>query len=164
MANDEGKKKKDLGKILGLAFVALDIIVVGIGAFLVFTSTIGYEKPSRTNEELDKELVEFEKSLRNNPIMYTMEEFNTNLEGLPRRFIRLKMSLEMLDEEGYEEVIGLGAEARDSVVKILNTKQYQDVDSVQGKLHLKNQITSQINGFLQRGVVKNVYFSDFVVQ
>ncbi len=164
MAEEEKQEEKDLGKLLGLAFVVIDIVVVGVGAFLVFISTIGHVNPSISNEELNKEIVEFEKTLQNNPIMYTMDTFNTNLEGVPRRFLRVQVSLEMLDEEGYEEVLGLGAEARDSIVKILNTKQYKELDSVQGKLHLKNQITAQVNSFLHRGVVKNVYFSDFVVQ
>ena len=70
----------------------------------------------------------------------------------------------MLDEEGYEEVINLGPEARDSIVRILNEKRFGDVETVQGKLHLKNQIASELNVFLQQGVVKNVYFSDFVIQ
>ena len=164
MAEEEKKEQKDLGKILGLAFVLLDLVVVGVGAFLVYSATLGYEKPSVSNEELNKELIEFQKSLQNKPILYSMETFNTNLEGIPRRFLRIKVNLEMLDEEGYEEVINLGAEARDSIIKILNNKQFKELDSVQGKLHLKNQITAQINGFLQRGVVKNVYFSEFVVQ
>ena len=164
MAEEAVKEGKDLGKLLGLVFVVVNLVVVGLGAFMVYSSTIGYKKPSVSNEELNKEIEEFQKTLRNNPIMYTMDTFNTNLEGVPRRFLRVQVSLEMLDEEGYEEVIGLGAEARDSIVKILNTKRFNDLDSVQGKLHLKNQITAQINGFLQRGVVKNVYFSDFVVQ
>ena len=164
MAEEEKKSERDLGKLLGLAFVVLDLIVMGLGTFFVYSATVGYEKASVTEAELNKELIEFQKSLQNNPIIYSMETFNTNLEGIPRRFLRIKINLEMLDEEGYEEVINLGAEARDSIIKLLNNKRFKDLDSVQGKLHLKNQITAQINGFLQRGVVKNVYFSEFVVQ
>jgi flagellar FliL protein len=164
MAEEKETKHKNLGQILGMVFIIGNLAGVFGGAYLVYVSTIGYKYPSRSNEDLNKELIEFQKSLQKNPIMYTMEQFNTNLEGVPRRFVRMQLSLEMLDEEGYEEVIGLGAEARDSIVKLLNTKRFEDVESVQGKLHLKNQITAQINSFLQRGVVKNVYFSDFVVQ
>ena len=61
-------------------------------------------------------------------------------------------------------MISLGAEARDAIVRILNTTVYTEVETVQGKLHLKNRIISQLNGFLDKGVVRNVYFSDFVVQ
>jgi len=164
MAEEKKPKKKDLGKILVMAFVILDLLVVGVGAFLVYSSTIGYEYPSVSESELNKELIEFRKSLQMKPVFYSMAVFNTNLEGIPRRFIRLEVNLEMLDEEGYEEVINLGAEARDSIVRILNSKKFNDLESVQGKLHLKNQITAQLNGFLQQGVVKNVYFTEFQVQ
>ena len=164
MAEEQEKPKRDFGKLLGLIFVVVNLIAVGFGAFLVYSSTIGYVKPSVSEEELNKEMVEFRKSLENKPIVYTMDTFNTNLEGVPRRFVRVKVNLEMLDEEGYEEVIGLGPEARDAIVHILNQKKFSDVETVQGKLELKNQITAKVNGFLKRGVVKNVYFSDFVVQ
>lgn len=164
MAEEKETKHKNIGQLLGMAFMVCNLVCISGGAYLVYISTIGYKNPSKSNEDLNKELIEFQKSLQNNPIMYTMDQFNTNLEGVPRRFVRMQISLEMLDEEGYEEVISLGAEARDSIVKILNTKKFDEVESVQGKLHLKNQITAQINSFLQHGVVKNVYFSDFVVQ
>ncbi|MCB0363861.1 MAG: flagellar basal body-associated FliL family protein [Bdellovibrionaceae bacterium] len=166
MAEEEGSKKpkKDMGKILTLAFMVVNLGVLGGGAFLVYSSTLGHKPAVSTEEELNKELVEFRKSLQQNPVMYTMETFNTNLDGVPRRLIRMELSLEMLDEEGFEEVISLGAEARDAIVRILNTTVYTEVETVQGKLHLKNRIISQLNGFLDKGVVRNVYFSDFVVQ
>ncbi len=164
MAEVSPKKPVDMGKILGFVFMAINLVVLGGGAFLVYTSTIGYHTPMISEDELDKELNDFRKSLQNDPIVFAMDTFNTNLEGVPRRFIRIKVNLEMLDEEGFEEVIDLGAEAKDSIVRILNEKRFMDLESVQGKLQLKNQIIAKVNSFLKRGVVKNVYFSDFVVQ
>jgi len=166
MAEEEGdnKLKKDVGKILTRAFLGLNLVVLAGGSFLVFSSTLGYKPAVSTEEDLNKELVEFRKTLQQKPVFYTMNTFNTNLDGIPRRLIRMEVNLEMLDEEGFEEVISLGAEARDAIVRILNTTIYTDVETVQGKLHLKNRIISQLNGFLDKGVVRNVYFSDFVVQ
>ena len=131
---------------------------------MVFSSTLGYQQPVSTEEDLNRELVELRKTLQQKPVFYAMGTFNTNLDGIPRRLIRLDVSLEMLDEEGFEEVISLEAEARDAIVRILNATMYADVETVQGKLHLKNRIISQFNYFLDKGVVRNVYFSDFVVQ
>lgn len=161
----EAKKKKfNLSKLLGVLFVLANLAIMGGGVYLVYISTLGYTPPKSTNEELDKEMADFQKSLQGKPVLYSMDPFHTNLEGVPRRFIRLQMTLEMLDEEGYEEVINLGPEARDSVMKVLNRKTYQELDTVQGKLRLKNEIVAQLNSFLDRGVVRNVYFSDFAVQ
>lgn len=166
MAEAEGQAgpARDMGKILTMIFIVVNFIGIGTGAYLVFSSTLGYQPKVTHNAELDKELQEFRKSIQKKPVIYSMETFNTNLDGIPRRLVRMEMSLEMLDEEGFEEVFSLGAEARDAIVRILNSTGYAELETVQGKLHLKNRIIAELNGFLDKGVVRNVYFSDFVVQ
>jgi flagellar protein FliL len=156
--------KKDLSAILGLAFAAFNLAVLGVGSFMVYKSTIGHQTKSTTEIEAQRELASFEEKLTNGPVIFSLEPFNANLGGVPRRLIRMEVSLEMLDEQGFEEVVELGAQARDSIMKILNNKSFGEVETVQGKLHLKNQIITQLNSFLDKGVVQNVYFSDFVIQ
>lgn len=156
--------KKDFKKILSFAFIGLNLSVLGAGLYLVYASTLGYTSPELSNAEAERELASFEESLRGSPVLYTMEPFNTNLDGVPRRLIQVELSLEMMDEEGYEEVIGIVPQARDSINRILNAKNFSDVETVQGKLHLKNQIVGELNNSLKKGVVKNVYFSKLVVQ
>src|SRR5579871_3048780 len=151
-------------KLMTFLFMGMNLLVLGVGAYLVYVSTLGVENKKISNEEAERELETFEKSLRGDPVLYTMAPFNTNLDGLPRRLVRLELSLEMMDEEGYEEVIGIVPQARDSIMRILNSKTFSDVETVQGKLHLKNQIVAELNSTLKRGVVKNVYFSELVVQ
>jgi flagellar FliL protein len=158
------KPKRDMGKLLGFAFAGLNILGLGAGVYMVFINTLGYTPPSQKDADLQREVASFEEKLKEGPVTYTLDPFNTNLSGVPRRLIRVEMNLEMLDEEGFEEVIKLGAGARDGIVRILNGKSFDELESVQGKLELKNQIITQINGYLDKGVVKNVYFSDFVVQ
>lgn len=158
------KPPRDMKKIFSLLFAVVNIAVLGGGAYLVYASTLGHEDKKLSNEQAERNLASFEESLRGNPVLYTMQPFNTNLEGVPRRLIRLDLSLEMMDEEGYEEVIGISPQARDSVMRILNGKTFNDVETVQGKLHLKNQIISELNQSLKKGVVKNVYFNELVVQ
>lgn len=157
-------KGRDLKKLMGFVFIALNVCALGLGSFLVYSATLGHHAAVLKEEQAKLEVEEFEKSLRDDPVLFTLDSFNTNLDGVPRRLIRLEVALEMLDEEGFEEVVGLGPQARDAVVRIINSKSYADLDSVQGKLHLKSQIASELNDILAQGVVKNVYFSNFVVQ
>ena len=159
-----GKPGKNMKKLFTLGFAVMNLAVLGAGAYLVFLSTLGVEHKKLSNVEAERSLASFEESLRGNPVLYTMAPFNTNLEGVPRRLIRLDLSLEMMDEEGYEEVIGITPHARDSIMRILNGKAFNDVETVQGKLHLKNQIITDLNQSLKKGVVKNVYFNELVVQ
>ena len=156
--------KRDLTKMLTVAFMVLNIAGVGAGAFLTYLATIGHEYPSANEASLSSQLDDFRASLQKDPVIVKLDTFNTNLDGVPRRLIRTTVNLEMLNDEGFEEVINLGPQARDSIVKILNAKTFADVETVQGKLHLKNEIISQVNSFLGHGVVRNVYFTDFAIQ
>ncbi|MGE0526753.1 MAG: flagellar basal body-associated protein FliL [Bdellovibrionales bacterium] len=165
MADEASNKPpRDFKKILTFAFMGVNLAGLGLGAYLVYSATLGVESKSISNEMAERELAAFEESLRGDPVLYTLAPFNTNLEGVPRRLVRVELSLEMMDEEGYEEIITITPQARDSIVRILNGKTFSDVETVQGKLHLKNQIVAELNSALKKGVIKNVYFSELVVQ
>jgi flagellar FliL protein len=155
---------RNLQKLFGFIFAGLNLAGLGVGAYLVYASTLGVKVTATTEKEAKVEMQKFQDSLRGDPVVYTMPTFNTNLDGVPRRLVRLEVNLEMLDEEGFEEVINKAPQAQDSINRILNNKTFNDVETVQGKLHLKNQIIADLNGFLEKGVVKNIYFSQFVVQ
>jgi flagellar FliL protein len=165
MADEQSAKpKRDFKKILTYGFVALNLSVLGAGSYLVYVSTLGVQERALSNEQAERDLASFEETLRGDPVLYTMSPFNTNLDGVPRRLVRMEVSLEMMDEEGYEEVIGEVPHARDSIMRIMNGKTFSDVETVQGKLQLKNQIVAELNSTLKKGVVKNVYFNELVVQ
>jgi flagellar FliL protein len=167
MAEEKAESAKppvNVKKILSLLFAVVNMVVVGGGAYLVYASTLGHKTPAALDEDLNKEMVEFRKTLDEPAIMYNMDSFNTNLEGLPRRFVRVEMSVEMHNKEGFEELVTLGGQGRDAIMRILNGKHFEDIDSVQGKLKLKNDIIAYLNDNLKRGVVKNVYFTKFQVQ
>lgn len=157
-------KKRDVRKILSIAFTLLNFLIVGGGAYLVYAGTLGHEYQSTTNNELMREIASLRASLQTKPVIYQLDAFNTNLEGLPRRFIRLEMAVEMYDQEGFEEIVTSGGETRDSIMRIVNSKRLQDIDTVQGKLALKSELMAKINQQLNRGVVKDLYFTKFQVQ
>lgn len=162
--NNAAAPAKDPGKMLQMVFIAVNMLVMLGGTFFIYMQTLGHKEPVTYNEDAKKQLEIFEESLRKDPVLYTMDTFNTNLDGVPRRLVRVEITLEMLDAEGFEEVIDMGAVGRDAIVRILNAKSFDQLESVQGKLHLKNQIIAQLNSFMKEGVVRNVYFNDFVVQ
>lgn len=159
------KKKFDLAKILGFVLIAGNFAVVGGGAYLTYQNTMGY-KPAVLREPAAIEQLKAEREAGGQKvdINYTLPPFTVNLAGNPRRLVRVEMTLEMLDEEGFEEVVQLNPAARDAIVRILNAKEFKDVETIQGKLFLKDQIAVTLNQHLKTGVVKDIFFSDFVVQ
>jgi flagellar FliL protein len=173
----ENQEKKPEGKKLPIAlimqavFAIVNLGVTGLGAFWVYSATIGWHAPQITEDGLAAQRAAEEQKLaatgsETGPLVYTMDKFTVNLAGEPKRTIRLEVNLEMLGKEGFEEVINSDnrAKARDSIVRILNDKTFGDLESIQGKLFLKDRIATDINALLDKGVVKDVYFSEFVVQ
>lgn len=164
----DGKKKSlNMGLIMTIAFAVLNLAVMGGGAYLVYASTIGWHPPKVTETDLRTEEEKQAEAGRDlAPYIYTMDKFTVNLDGEPKRSIRIEVNLEMLSQNGFEEVINTRnrARARDRIVRILNGQTFYELESIQGKLFLKNKIASEINSMLNDGVVKDVFFSDFVVQ
>lgn len=170
MANEKQEeqkaKPKNMGLILTAVFAGLNLGVLGGGAYLVYASTMAWESPKITEEELSTEMASKSEDERYAPYIFTMDKFTVNLDGEPKRSIRLEVSLQMLGKEGYEEIMSPDsrAKARDKIVRVLNDKTFSELESIQGKLFLKDTIAMEVNGILKEGVVKDVFFSDFVVQ
>ena len=164
--SDEGQEKKSkLGALLLPIFAVINLGVVGGGAFLVYKSTVAYHPPTlREPAAADELKKERESSGINEAIHYTMPPFTVNLAGSPRRLIRLEMTFEMLDKDGFEEIVRNSPAARDTIVRILNRKTFDDIETIQGKLFLKDQIAVALNKSLKAGVVKDIYFGEFLVQ
>lgn len=163
--NSGGKK---LAAIFQIGFVIVNLAVLGGGAALVFISTIGWEAPKITEESIRRELASVKPQTEeaSTPFIYTMEKFVVNLGGEPQRTIRLEINLEMLSKDGFEEIMNTEsrAQARDRIVRILNDQDFASLEAIQGKLFLKDHIAKEVNQILKKGIVKDVYFSDFVVQ
>ncbi|MBO9667095.1 MAG: flagellar basal body-associated FliL family protein [Bdellovibrio sp.] len=159
-------KPKNTGMILQIAFAVINLAVMGGGAYMVYASTMGWESPKITEEQVQREIASTSGEAELAPMVYTMDKFTVNLGGEPKRTIRLEVNLQMLGKDGFEEVMEPEnrAKARDKIVHILNEQVFNDLESIQGKLFLKDKIAMEVNGILHKGVVKDVFFSDFVVQ
>lgn len=164
--DEENKKPKNLGTILTAVFAVLNLGVIGGGAYLVYASTLGWQSPKITEEMLEKEMASESDDARYAPYIFTMDKFTVNLGGEPKRTIRMEISFQMLGKEGYEEIMSPDsrAKARDKIVRALNEKTFTELESIQGKLFLKDLIAMEVNSVLKEGIVKDVFFSDFVVQ
>lgn len=153
-----------LPKILKFGFLAINFVVMVGGAFTVYNIKIAYRRPAMTEESetvaLDKERADKDTK----SVMLTMDPFVANLAGSPKKVLRTTIHLEMLNEQGFEEAMDLGPKARDQIMKTLSGMNYSDIETIQGKLFLKNEIIKELNELMRVGTVKDIYFGEFVVQ
>jgi flagellar FliL protein len=171
-SGEETKKKfkapkfsiKAVVAILPKLLLGLNLVGMLVGGYLAYMGTIGLT-PEAIREMEARKYVYNEEIFQDRPVTYSLEPFTVNLADTgDQRIVQVKVTLEMLNEDGFEEVVSMGAHARDTIVTILNGKQFPELQTIQGKLFLKDEITVALNKQLKRSFIKDVYFSRFVLQ
>jgi flagellar protein FliL len=158
------KKPLNIKLIMNVFLVIANLGVGGLGLFWTYSATLGWIPPKITEEQL--QAIRKEEVKIDDPLIFTMDKFTVNLEGEPKRMVRIEVNLEMLNKDGFEEVFESTnrARVRDKVVRLLGSKNFDDIETIQGKLFLKDRIASEVNSILNEGTVKEVFFTEFVVQ
>lgn len=96
--------------------------------------------------------------------MYPLEPFIVNIyDGQELRYLKVKVEIEMAAAVKGELDARL-APIRDAILILLSAKTLQDIQDVQGKNQLKEEIMTALNKILPPGKIAKVYFTDFVVQ
>lgn len=97
--------------------------------------------------------------------IFPLDPFIVNIyDGQELRYLKVKVELEMVSPAIKAEIEGRLAPIRDSVLILLSAKTLQDIQDVQGKNTLKDEILGAINKNIPPGKIAKVYFTDFVVQ
>ncbi len=78
--------------------------------------------------------------------------------------VKVSIALELANTALVEKAKTRTAQLRDAVIMLLSTRSKEDLASPEGKMQLKDEILLQANQILKEGSVKNIYFSDFVMQ
>ena len=97
--------------------------------------------------------------------VFPLEPFIVNIyDGQELRYLKVKVELEMANPASKGDLELRLAPIRDSILVLISTKTLQEVQDMQGKNQLKDQILSSINKFIAAGAITKIYFTDFVVQ
>ncbi|MDR3038273.1 MAG: flagellar basal body-associated FliL family protein [Candidatus Adiutrix sp.] len=99
------------------------------------------------------------------PTNIELKPFIVNLSDAGgKRLLKLTMSIEAETPESADEVNAKMPQLRDDILMLLSSIQYDDVATMDGKQRLKNQMLNRVNRSLTKGKIKNIYFSEMVVQ
>jgi len=97
--------------------------------------------------------------------IYPLEPFIVNIyDGQELRYLKVKIEMEMVGVGVKPEIDARLAPIRDSILVLLSSKTLQDIQDVQGKNQLKDEIMGAINKNIPPGKIAKIYFTDFVVQ
>ncbi len=97
--------------------------------------------------------------------LYSLDTMIVNLaDHGGKRYLRVTMALELSDPEVTLTIESRLPQVRDAILTVLPTKTYEDVGTTEGKIALRTEIMEKINELITVGSVKNIYFTEFVVQ
>lgn len=163
MDDDQPKKK---GGMLKWIIILLLLLLLGGGGYVAYTQFFAGGDDNATAEATDSE----------NPNavadgdpadvqMVTLPTFLVNLaDPLGRRYLKMTLDVELVNQEAAELLNERSPKVRDAIILLLSSKSYADVQTFESKLLLKKEIVERLNLILGGARVRNVYFTDMVIQ
>lgn len=176
---EEGKKKS--GNMLLIIIISVLVLILIIGGIVAFLMMGNHDAEAEASHGAKTETSAAAHSTEAAPsndgivspgeavtevgLMFPLDTFTVNLlSESGRRYLKCEINLEMGGEELSPELEEKKPIFRDIIIRILSSKSLEEISTVKGKEKLKEQIVNDINMRLKDGKVKNVYFTDFVVQ
>ena len=147
--------------IIIAAFLLFVMALMGGGFFILWTKMSALSAPAPTTDE---EVVEEEAPAEIGPL-YSLGTLIVNLadEG-GKRYLRVTIELELEAQDMTEEVEKRLPQVRDSILMILPTKTFADINTTPGKIALRDELLAAMNDIVTSGNINNLYFTEFVVQ
>ncbi len=169
MAEKNGQaaeEKKKGGGMKKLIFLVLILAILGGGGFAGW-KYFWVPRQEAAAEAAEKAAEEAENASKVAPAgpLVPLEPFVVNLaDPMGRRYLKMTLDVEVLDEAASADLATAMPKVKDSLLLLLSSKSFEDIGSMDRKLELKNEIVDRLNLVLGKGRVRNVYFTEFVVQ
>ncbi len=160
-SNNGGGNSKLLLIVIIVLLVIL-LIVGGLVAYFLLSEDNNSEQPQEPQKVEKKRKV---KNMTEIGPIYPLDQFIVNLvSNNANRYLKCKIDLELDSPELQQEVDKKLPAIRDLVIRILSSKSVEEIQTAKGKEKLKEEIKRKINEILSTGEIRNVYFTEFVIQ
>ena len=171
--NDGAVEKKPKGNmVLIIVIVLLVVLLIGGGAAAFLMLGGSHEEEATTSapqtQDVKTEKKKTPKRSTDHLVvgpMYPLAQFVVNLlSESGNRFLKVTIDLELSDAKLQPEIDHKKSLIRDIIIRTFSSKTFEEISTIKGKDKLKDEVLEKINENLSDGYVKNIYFTDFVVQ
>jgi flagellar protein FliL len=166
-AEKEGKKKGGKLKLIIILVVAL--CVLGGGGFAAWKFFLQPkaegDAANATAEGAGEHKAEGAAEADTGGQLVTLDSFVVNLsDPMGRRYLKTTLDVEVANAAAAAELTAAMPKVKDTLLLLLSSKSFADISSMDKKIELKNDIVSRLNQIIGKNKVRNVYFTEFVVQ
>ena len=139
------------------------VLVFGAGFFVMWSKISQLSAPLQEEVVAEPETTE-DAPPQLGPLM-ALNPFVVNLaDPGGSRYLRMTVELELSDELLRNEIMSRLPQIRNAMLMILPSKTMADVTSSEGKEALREEIIEALNEILAKGEIRNIYYTEFVVQ
>ena len=164
----EGGEKKGKKKLL---FIIIGVVVIAAGAAAALLMGGGDEKPkheaAKHEEGKGKEGKEGEAAAGPaKPVYYELPQFLVNLNSTTGHvsFLKMGVTLELRDDEAVAIMDANKPRVMDTFNTFLRELRPADIQGSAGIYRLRDELLKRLNGTIEEGVVKDILFSEIIVQ
>jgi flagellar protein FliL len=170
--NDENKKEKEneappeKKSMMKWIVIGVVIIVIAAGGFVGWRMFMAKDVNEKEGGDSATEM-KAEKKEKELSIIFPLESFIVNLmdkSGYGKRYLKTTVELEVGDEDAQLMLQEKKAQLRDTILLLLSSQSFGEINSIEGKLELKQTLLVRINRLLGGKMVRRLYFTEFVVQ
>ena len=162
----EAGKKSLIAKLKLPLIILVVLVVLGVAALVALpklTSSKG--KDTATPAEPSAKSDEASAESKGLGVLFPLDPFIINLlDPAGKRYLKVRIELELSSKDLEAQVKERMPQIKDGLLILLSSKTYEEIETVEGKLRLRQEIVARINSFLTSGRVQNIYFTEFVVQ
>lgn len=153
-----------IGKLIEWLLSNLIPVIVAVVLSTIIAFILVRTSVSKKSEEVYKTV---RLAPKPNPLtIFSLDDFRVNTADIDEpHFLRVKLGLGYNAENKKlaTELPSRKEQIRDIILKILNSKEKQDIDEQVEKDRLKDEIKKEINNVLINGEIEDVYYDEFII-
>jgi flagellar FliL protein len=158
-AKSEGTEEKPKKKGLLFAIIGILVLVIAGGGFFAYKKFLAPKPAVSAEEAAKKEPVEKEGE------MFALEPFVVNLaDPKGKRYLKVTVTLELESPAASAKAEKLVPKMRDMVIMMLTSLSFEEVMTPEGKIRVRDELLERFNLILRPERVREIFFTDFVVQ
>jgi len=165
-----GKNKKIIiiGLVVGIVLIAAGIAIAVISSddksktLAPDAALEGFQNQNMLAEEGAGEEVAYDENSEALGALFPLETFLVNLTG--GGFVRVQMQVEFTGRTVSKRFQSKIVPIRDGIIQLLLGKRREELLNKEGQENVKMEIIAIIHELLARQDIKNVYFTNFVIQ
>jgi len=158
---EEAAPQKKKSKVVFFIIIGVGMLLLGGGAFFAYMKFLA-PKPQTDTAAATAEPAPPADTVGE---MLALKPFVVNLsDPNGKRYLKVQIEIEIESPLAVERVTKSVPKLRDMVIIMLTSLTFEEVMTPEGKIRIRDELLERFNQVLRPDRIKNIYFTEFVVQ